>query len=407
MTVLDINSIIEKSIYNPIDNSERDTSSIKIIFTGDFCPQKRIEKLILDNQFDRIFNDTLPILKNKDISVTNLECPLTTNNNPIRKSGPNLKAHPKTAAALRFAGFDVACLANNHILDHGDSALLETTNSCNNENIKTVGAGSNLQNASKTLYVKVKEKIVAFLNFTEHEHSIATDDRAGANPLDPILNHYQIIEAKKNADIIIIIIHGGSEFYSLPSPRMVKTYRFYADLGANLIIGHHTHIASGFEIYKGVPIFYSLGNFVFDRESVINSGWYEGYLVKVSIFNTTINNIELIPYFQNKEFEGIRLMKEKDKNDFLTKIKDCSIIIKNKKLLLEAWENHCKAKQFYYLKNIFRWNKFVRQLVKRKIVPLKYLINYENSLGLLNIIRCESHREILVDILSSLTSHKL
>lgn len=341
------------------------------------------------------------------MSVTNLECPITDEGSPIKKSGPNLKAHPKTAKALKFAKFDIACLANNHILDHGCPAILDTIEYCNNEGIKTIGAGINLQNASKTLYVNVKEKIIAFLNFTEHEHSIATDDSAGANPLDPILNHYQIIEAKKNADIIIIIIHGGSEFYSLPSPEMVKTCRFYADLGANLIIGHHTHIPSGFEIYKGVPIFYSLGNFIFDREAVINSGWYEGYLVKASILGTTINKIELIPYLQNKEFEGVKLMKDKDKNDFLTKIKEYSIIIENRKLLLAAWENHCKTKQFYYLKNLFHWNKLVRQLIKREIIPLKYFIKEENSLSLLNIIRCETHREILVDILTRLTSHNL
>lgn len=123
-----------------------------------------------------------------------------------------MKAHPKTAKALKFAEFDVACLANNHILDHGDSAILDTIKYCNNENIKTVGAGNNLQNASKTLYVNVKEKIIAFINFTEHEHSIAEEYRAGANPLDPILNYYQIIEAKKNANIIIIVIHGGVSF---------------------------------------------------------------------------------------------------------------------------------------------------------------------------------------------------
>lgn len=400
---INVTNIIENSIHNSVYNFYKNSNSIEMIFAGDFCPQKGMENLILNNQFDKIFNDTLQILKNKDISVINLECPLAINNNPIRKSGPTLRAHPKAVKALKFAGFDVVCLANNHILDHGESAILDTITYCNNENIKTVGAGNNLQNASKTLYVNVKEKIIAFLNFTEHEYSIAEKDHAGANPLDPILNYYQIIEAKKNADIIIIIIHGGSEHYSLPSPNMVKTYRFYSDLGANLIIGHHTHTPSGFEIYNGVPIFYSLGNFIFDRESVTTSGWYEGYLVKVSISDKTISNIELIPYLQNKESKGAKLMEDKNKKDFLTKIKNYSDIIENGRLLLNEWENHCNSKQIYYLNNVFHWNKLVRQLIKRKVIPMKYFINDESSLSLLNTIRCETHHEILVNILSRIT----
>lgn len=83
--VLDSNDIIGKSIHNPIDNSDRDTSSVKIIFTRDFCPRNNVENLIVTGQFGKIYNDVYPTLLKKDLSVTNLECPITDKSSPIKK----------------------------------------------------------------------------------------------------------------------------------------------------------------------------------------------------------------------------------------------------------------------------------------------------------------------------------
>ena len=132
----------------------------------------------------------------------------------------------------------------------------------------TVGAGDNLQQASKPLYIKIKNKTIAILNFAEQEFSVAGKNTAGANPLNIIDNYHSIQDAKQQADILLVIVHGGHEGYPLPSPRMVQTYRFFAEIGASVVVGHHTHCASGFEVYHGVPIFYSLGNFIFDYNSV-------------------------------------------------------------------------------------------------------------------------------------------
>jgi poly-gamma-glutamate capsule biosynthesis protein CapA/YwtB (metallophosphatase superfamily) len=76
--------------------------------------------------------------------------------------------------------------------------------------------------------------------------------------MDIIDNANQIKEAKATHDKVIVIVHGGHEYYNLPSPRMQKQYRFYADQGADFVVGHHTHCISGYEVYNGVPIYYSL-----------------------------------------------------------------------------------------------------------------------------------------------------
>ena len=98
-----------------------------------------------------------------------------------------------------------------------------------------------------------------------------------------IANTRSIKEAKKLADVVILIIHGGHEYYHYPSPRMVEQYRlYYAEQGASIIVGHHSHYISGYEIFEGVPIFYGLGNFLFDSNNEMK-GWYEGILLNIQI----------------------------------------------------------------------------------------------------------------------------
>ena len=95
---------------------------------------------------------------------------------------------------------------------------------------------------------------IAILNFCENEWSIAEDDSPGANPMDIIDNTNHIREAKASHDKVIVIVHGGHEYYNLPSPRMQKQYRFYADQDADIVVGHNTHCISGSEMYKGVEL---------------------------------------------------------------------------------------------------------------------------------------------------------
>ena len=88
---------------------------MKILFVGDFCPISRVEELALKGKADAVFGDTLFELHDKDLSVVNLECPLTESGSPIRKIGPNHRANPKTVECLKEGGFNIANLANNHI----------------------------------------------------------------------------------------------------------------------------------------------------------------------------------------------------------------------------------------------------------------------------------------------------
>jgi poly-gamma-glutamate capsule biosynthesis protein CapA/YwtB (metallophosphatase superfamily) len=369
---------------------------IKIIITGDLCPHLRIEKLCMDGQYEKIYNDVLPRLRDKDLSITNIECPLTNRINPINKSGPHLSAKPQSIGAITYGGFNIAALANNHIMDQDYQGLIDTIAVCSNAGIRTVGAGDNLQKASKPLYITIKNKTIAILNFAEEEFSIAGKNTAGANPLNLIDSYHSIQDATQHADILLVIVHGGHEGYPLPSPRMVQTYRFFAELGATVVVGHHTHRASGYEIYNGAPIFYSLGNFIFDSYSAFPDYWYEGYFVELELRGDGDIKFDIVPYEQCKSEPGMHLMRTEQRNSFLNKIDDYSKIIQNDTLLEARWREFCDSRAINYLSWLLRLNRVESMLLKIKLMR-KYLFRATKKMRILqNLFTCESHRDIVI-----------
>jgi poly-gamma-glutamate capsule biosynthesis protein CapA/YwtB (metallophosphatase superfamily) len=379
--------------------NENNQKGIDVIIAGDLCPDRRLEKMAAEDNVESIYNDVLDELKKKDLSIVNLECPLTNKTHPIDKQGSNLIADPKTIKIVSYGCFDVVTLANNHVLDQGRQGLLDTIQHCNGAGIKTVGAGGNIQEASRFLTVTVEETSIAILNFAEIEFSIAEENRAGANPLNPIKNYYQILEAKKKADIVLVIVHGGVERSRLPSPDFAETLRFFADFGVSAVIAHHTHCAGGVEIYNNVPIFYSLGNFLFDRDYKY-SHWFESFFIRLSLADKKIRKIELIPYYQFKNGIGVKLMHGTDRHAFLNDIAELSGIIKNPDLLNENWFNLCSEKRTRYLSIACSLNKLEKKMLKLKI-GTSIFFRKEKLLMLLSMYRCQSHREVMIRVLEN------
>jgi poly-gamma-glutamate capsule biosynthesis protein CapA/YwtB (metallophosphatase superfamily) len=164
---------------------------IKILFTGDFCPILRIEKLASSRQPDLVFNDLLPDFLSSDLSIIDLECPLVEGGKMIEKSGPNIKASPENINLLKFANIRLVAMANNHIKDYGYEGLINTIKLCRENGIDTVGVGKNLEEARKPFSATIKEKKLKILNITENEWSITYGNEPGANPLNVIRNYYE------------------------------------------------------------------------------------------------------------------------------------------------------------------------------------------------------------------------
>lgn len=369
---------------------------VSILFTGDFCPQLRMEELVLQKRYAEIFNDMLPEFEKSDLKIIDLECPLLTGETKIDKTGPHLKCIPASVEAIRFAGIDAVALANNHIRDYGSEGITETIKHCEAAGIKTVGAGNNLEEARQPLILTHNEIRVAIINITENEWSNSRGPEPGANPLDLPKNFADIRSAKTQADFVVVIFHGGNEFYELPSPRIKETLRFFVEAGASAVISHHTHIVSGFEVYQGAPIFYSLGNFCFDWPTHRSSFWNIGMAVRLHLGESV--SFEIIPFRQNGDQAGVFKLSDKEKENVEQHLNQLNDIIADDTLLAKHFDDFCRGKEDIY--NIYLEpyrQSWLASLRRRHWIPS--LFGKQKKRLILNITRCESHRDVFMKYL--------
>lgn len=371
---------------------------VTIFIGGDFCPIGRNATLVDQGKFDEILGDMYSSMQDVDLCILNLESPLTQSNDAISKSGPNIKGNPNAVNLLNHAGVNLVTLANNHIMDFGVKGLSDTLEVCKTHNIDTVGAGLTKTQFSQPFTQEINGKKLVILNFAENEFNKIGE--AGANTINLIYNFNQIKEAKRSADFLMVIVHGGREHYQLPTPDVRERYRFFADVGADLIVAHHPHCYSGYEIYNGKPIFYSLGNFLFDYKKKYQKGhWTECFALRLKIQDNKKIDFELIPFFQGRESGSeIELMKGDEELEFRKNITELNKIIVNDEEFYRNWDQYIETQKKAYISILNVPNKYLRFLQSKGMLPGMGLSKpYKNIL--LNLNRCETHQEILKAVL--------
>lgn len=377
--------------------------SVTINITGDVFLGRRLEPIARNNPKSLFGKGILNLFHHSDFNILNLESPLTNagKEHELLKTGPNLKASPETIGALTTLKTNLVTLANNHIYDYGNRGLSDTLELCKQQNIDTVGAGLTFEGARKVFYKKFDSISVAVVNIAENEWCNANEKRGGANPMNIIATVKSIQEAKKSADIILLIIHGGHEYYHFPSPRMVEQYRFYAEQGASIIIGHHSHYLSGYEIFKGVPIFYGLGNFLFDAEKVPKE-WEEGLILNIQINERKEILWSAYPYKQCSGLLKVELLEGIEKLNVENKISAINTIIADPEKLKEKFNQFIEKRQKDVL-SVFSTSyilkyKYLRSAIK-KLRLERFFLRREQLKSILNYTRCEAHRDITLEVI--------
>jgi len=370
-----------------------DNKSIRINITGDFVINE-------EYSVDRLDKGIVDLFRNADFNIINLEAPVTASNAKILKTGPHLKAdRDSTVAILKALDIYAVTLANNHILDYDEEGVSDTISFCKKNNLRFVGAGANKKEAAKILSWDTPQGTLVIINIAENEWASATNVSAGANGMDLIDNSLQIRRAKEEYDFVFVIVHGGHEYYNLPSPRMQKQYRFYVECGADIVIGHHTHCVSGYELYKGVPIYYSLGNFLFTKKN-INKDWYQGLVLEVQIKDKKIKS-QLHAVQQSEDEHGLSLITGVGAAKMRKRLEDYNEIISDSGALEKQWNDYVNSRYKNYI-NLwspisFISNAYIRA-VYRKIG--KKLINKRGFSYFLNLMRCESHLDLSKEVLN-------
>ncbi|MBT4638435.1 MAG: CapA family protein [Deltaproteobacteria bacterium] len=332
--------MIIKQKQNELDwNSGKWVSSVKedltaeIMITGDWAPIRTFAPLIAQNP-EEIYGDLLPVLRQSDLRITNLECPLTNGENQVWKSGSMLKGLPTHISGLTAVPFEVVTTANNHVLDYGRDGFSETHRLLSDNGIQAVGSGQSGLEAEKPLILGVKGIQIGIVNFSEGEDQTAAADGAGVFGWEVEKVQDIVQELRSKVDVVIVISHCGVEYIPFPPPYVEQAFQGIADAGADLVIGHHPHVPQGLQIYNGVPICYSLGNFVFYQETELIYR-KTGYMVRVGISPKGVVGIELIPY--EIQADRLSLLQGAKRDWFFESLQQVSLPLSKPNGAEDAW----------------------------------------------------------------------
>ena len=245
-----------------------------------------------------------------DIALGNLESPII-DGREIGDDEMIFRADPESIEGLKFAGFDVLNLANNHIMNFGRNGLENTINILNKNGILHTGAGIGVDGINEPAIMVVKGTKFAFLGYTYNLGRCKLPDGriCGSANMNIEKMKENVEKAEHRADIVIVSMHAGTEYKSEPDGFQKSFAHAAIDAGADLVIGHHPHVVQPVEKYNGGYIMYSLGNFVFDQM------WSEetrlGAMAEVIFRDGKVSSVGFLPvkiydYSQPRLAEGVQ-----------------------------------------------------------------------------------------------------
>ena len=370
-------------------NLDKEINSVEIAFAGDFVPNDDTLKYIRADLMQDFAPDVRNLFAKSDLTLVNLETPLTLSTERIIKTGSHFSAHPDNAKLLKHLNIDIVTLSNNHILDYKEQGLMDTVKACKSVGVDAVGVGENLMQASVPLIKEIKGKRIGIINICENEYSIATNHNAGANPFNLVDNFRQLRNLRKEVDILLVVFHGGKEYSHLPLPGYKKACEFFIESGADAVIGHHSHYFSGYTYHQGKPIFYSLGNFYTtskkDDEALKNS-----YILKLSFRDNKVEHEIFRTSYCN---QSVVVRIESLTADFKVFLDELNETISDSKLLERYWSQRIDKLSLNYINSLLTNNKLVYSIKKR--LGIKTFIGLYHLLGIRSFLFCESHLEIL------------
>lgn len=295
-----------------------DANVASLIITGDLAIETPgITEEYADNAG---FQAVRAELANATAVFANLEIPLSTRGVAVPKLF-NLRSDPAVMGDVRALGVGAVALANNHMMDFGPEAMRDTIASCNEAGIASCGAGENLEAALTPVWLSVGDARIAIISVacTLPIESEALEERAGIAPLRvryafevdasllseqpgsmPTVNSWVLPEDQaratgviaacrtQGADAVIVVVHWGSPSYWLsPAQGLLCAYQrplahALIEAGADVIIGNHPHMLHPIEVHNGRPVFYSLGNFIYEGAGKFSFMGEESLIVRLT-----------------------------------------------------------------------------------------------------------------------------
>ena len=287
-------------------------------------------------------------------------------------------------------------LANHHCYDQGLEGLQSTMDTLTQAGIAYSGAGSNVKEAKKP-YIFIKDGIrLGIYMCTENEFSSATMHSAGANPFDVLESFDDVQALKEHCDYVIVLYHGGKEFYRYPSPMLQRYCRKFIEKGASLVLCQHSHCIGAREDYEDGTIIYGQGSFVFHTEyfNNLHDIVADSLVIAIDIDQGGIH-INEIPVTRTEV--GITLAPEEHAHLVIQKYNQLSEDIKNPHFVYESYRHFADEHINRYLREFLgrSWVvKALNLLCNRKLVRL--LLGKTSYLAIQNYLSCEAHHELFL-----------
>ena len=265
-------------------------SRIRLFFAGDFCSKPSAQRITVSDELKNM-------IQSCDLKVVNFEVPLKPGGMQLPPQGrERFYQHDDVPAFLLSLGFNLFSMANNHAFDWGDEGYLKTKAALGEF---MFGAGT-YDDAYRVKVCEVDGVKIGFMALSFAAYNGVFDDvmdrgGLGCAYINDLRVNHDIMAEKKKVDYLFILPHDGIEYIDVPMPETIARYRDFVDYGADGVIASHPHCPQGWEEYKGKPIFYSLGNFLFnskedyDYRATNRPHWYEGLCVVLTIDGGTIS----------------------------------------------------------------------------------------------------------------------
>lgn len=305
-----------------------DEEEIRLLFAGDVLLDEHYA--VMANLLDRGGNveeafstKLLEVMRSADAFMLNNEFTFSNRGTPTAGKQFTFRANPEKVSLLQDIGVDIVSVANNHIYDYGEISLLDTLDTLDNAGISYTGAGENLEEAMKPVYLIANGMKIGVISATQIERN-GTPDTKEATPTSPgvlrcmdTTNLLQVIaQMEETCDYTILYIHWGTESQEEIDWLQEEQVPIYARAGVDLIIGDHTHCLQKIDTVSGVPVIYSLGNFWF------NSKTQNSCVVEVVMKEKKLHTFRFMPCKQ--EDSRTRLLEDSEKQGVLNYMRGIS-----------------------------------------------------------------------------------
>jgi poly-gamma-glutamate synthesis protein (capsule biosynthesis protein) len=372
---------------------------MRIIIVADIVPTEDNIQSFIKGDNETLLDDSIAkMLKEADLRIANLETPLSDTISIIDKNGPCLCAPQKCSKGIGVMGFNLVTLANNHIMDQGVQGLQATLQALDDLDIRHVGVGKNKKAAAVPVIVEIEGIRIGVYACCETEFSVATQNTPGANGFDPLESLDHITELKSKCDYLIVLYHGGKEYYRYPSPYLKKLCHKLVDKGADAVICQHSHCIGSMEEYLDATIVYGQGNFLFNKKH--DEYWKSSLIIQIDL-DRSKKNVNYIPIGQSQH--GVRKLNEAESQKVLNEFLNRSNETLDDDIIEQKYYEFAEKSFPMYVATFDKRYSGILYKIARKIVGserIDRIINRrfdkKTSLKWENYITCEAHRELFL-----------